>query len=1051
MANNDVPLQKQVFSLDLSKGIDESRRAELLTGTHAVQTLDNMVMYDVGGWVKRPGTTRMSSLTSYPNPLALIRSREGILAITNGFVASAFNTAIVHYSENLPNSVGFKSVGSDLRFPGFTSVANSVGSSTSTAGVYPIAAASSSKYDAAVYYNGLSNGGTSSGIVFSMYERDSGLEMVKIDVTTELATASATCKMVFVADRYLHVYCMTSGGRVDYAQVDTNAVFTSFTFTQILASGTPGNLVDCVAAADRSFLAVTQGTTGRIFSVTTALAVGDSGSIAHILYSIDYDQVSTVWAIFKDTATGRYRVQSKTWNNLSAAAGTDFVDATFSPPATRTVGIAFNSSTSELWIQDGTTATVGSLSVPSIRILKKASGGTSLSQNSIVYGWCMMGQPSYQYNGYVCAQWAKWDPVANICTNVVVNITRAQAVTWASAKFVYNVPVMSVLEPYNSVAVSAHVACELMVRSQANYSGAAAFSCFVGVKATARSGYIASHRITLGVPSRFLGATLGPNTYLTGGVLSSYDGNRCCEQGFLDKPILSAQDSGGAGNVTGAVSYVAVYKHIDNNGNTSYSQSYGPVSVTVTSKTVTVKVVGYAVGNKESGADSDQQVVIEVYRTIAGGTQFLLCATNSVSPTSPTQAMTAGSVGEFAVTDNLSDASLGAQPIMYRQQLQANGPLDRFFAPQGAALVQHKDRLFTTDAYGLRVYYSSFFVDGETAWFNPQFSFQVHGGSGRITGLASMDGRLVVFKNDAIFVVDGDGPPENGGTGTEFSPPQRIAAEIGCQDARSIVITSKGIMFRSNRGIELLTRSLQLAPLFGRNVNKTTTAYPVCHGSCIDSNGFVYFLLSAAESASTPGVSGGTVVVVYSTTDDAWSRATFSIAANSSVNGIATTNVLGTERVCLVTSPGQPVYLDTTTGLDADAGSGTYVASKFESGWLRVATPQGRQRIHDFIVLMKKASGNHKLTVSLAYDYIESYTQTVTWEPGVLNLLSVQELLVNPNKPSTVAIKIKIEDASPTDTGTYPVGAARGFELVDVSFEASAKTALNKLAASSKG
>ncbi len=78
------------------------------------------------------------------------------------------------------------------------------------------------------------------------------------------------------------------------------------------------------------------------------------------------------------------------------------------------------------------------------------------------------------------------------------------------------------------------------------------------------------------------------------------------------------------------------------------------------------------------------------------------------------------------------------------------------------------------------------------------------------------------------------------------------------------------------------------------------------------------------------------------------------------------------------------------------------------------------------------------MRVSLAYDYVDSYTQVTTWEPSVLNTLAIEEICVKPSQPITLAIRVKIEELVPSDIVTYPVGTGRGADLLGVTAELAA-------------
>jgi hypothetical protein len=505
---------------------------------------------------------------------------------------------------------------------------------------------------------------------------------------------------------------------------------------------------------------------------------------------------------------------------------------------------------------------------------------------------------------------------------------------------------------------------------------------------------------------------------------------------------MSVVAGAGAGTLSGAYKYLAVYRFTDANGNGHTSRVYGPVSVTNAGGNDTNSVTVFPIGVTNMDTGNGSVPFVEVYRTLAGGTQYYLCATSQVgigfSSTSSVQQITAsGTTALAGITDVMSDATLASQAAMYRQPGTPNAAVDRYAAPATKCVIQHKDRVFCVDAVAPRVYYSSFFVDGECAWFNPVFSFFVHSGQGPITALASMGGRLLVFKRDAIFVVDGDGPGEAGPTGSEFSPPQELSARYGCIDHRSVVSTPDGVLFRSSRGIELLTSSLQLKWV-GDVVATTVNDNPITTGACMDAFGRAHFTLAVSETANgSYNVAG--VELVYDMTNGAWSL-------HKSTGAYSTYGKCRQSCASVVDDGVEKlVYGDSYIGVameNYDSGldySSAYVPFVIETGWIRAAQ-QVRQRLSEVLFLAKKVTAcNHALKISVAYDFVDSYTQVQVWEPNEINSLTIEELCLPITTPESLAIRLKIEDQTPANTVTYPVGTGRGCDVLGISCEIAPK------------
>jgi hypothetical protein len=532
---------------------------------------------------------------------------------------------------------------------------------------------------------------------------------------------------------------------------------------------------------------------------------------------------------------------------------------------------------------------------------------------------------------------------------------------------------------------------------------------------------------------------------LSGGLVAYQDSQFCWELGFLDKPTVIASQGAAGGPAAGSRSYVAVFEYIGADGNVHYSQTSGVCNWTNTGgNQITLNVIPPTV----TGRDTRSMVRCVIYRTVANGTAFYLLTvlTNPVS--------SAGVITYTAFNDTIADADLAARPIMYRQPGTAGAALDRHAPLSSQAICQHKDRVFT--ALGSNVYYSSFKVDGEAPWFNPAFSFYVPGGTGQITGLASMDGNLFIFKRDGIWAVDGDGPPENGGTGAEFTTPRRLRTEFGCTDQRTVVVTPAGIMYRSQRGIELLQPNGNVAWI-GESIKNTVDAYPYVGGACVDrTGGRVMFPFADAEG-HYPGTlkydglgTQNGITAVYDLSAGCWTTAIY--YGQPGESGAYVQDYVygsrGGQRGLISLGAAGFTFHDPDSCLDN--GGATYVPFTLETGWIKADSMQDRIRVTDLLILAKKVT-NHNLTVSVAYDYSDTYSYSKTWTPADINGLSLEQLELQAPKQLVQAMRFKITDSEPADTATYPITTGKGPEILGLTVKYGLKGGGAKLASGSKG
>jgi hypothetical protein len=161
-----------------------------------------------------------------------------------------------------------------------------------------------------------------------------------------------------------------------------------------------------------------------------------------------------------------------------------------------------------------------------------------------------------------------------------------------------------------------------------------------------------------------------------------------------------------------------------------------------------------------------------------------------------------------------------AEPMLYT----TGGVLDNVSPPSAKVLCVHQNRLIMGGADDPTVIWmSKELTPTEAPGFNEALTLTISD-AGAVTGLASLNGNLVVFKRSAIFVVPGV-LPDSTGAAPSMGEPIKLPAGVGCIDHRSVLETPMGVFFQSERGLEILTPSLQVQ-LIGDKIVDTLTAYP---------------------------------------------------------------------------------------------------------------------------------------------------------------------------------------------------------------------------------
>lgn len=1013
-----TPLQKQIFDIELGGGVNERDRPETAPPNKTLSRVENLFQDQGGSYVKRYGTPLLGGVstddtgTALTSPTKLLRLKGGLGMIGNSGKYYQYMEANSRFTKK-------------DEVPDWNIVLADQVVSSGPQGVPKIhGVASSTKYHAVLYE--ASPGVTVDvGWRVALYDRNAQAVVLSIDVGTALNLAITVGKVVFVTDRYIHVY--GSSATTTKVVVYDTTLNPITTVAAALSHGT-GTIVDYDVTTDRSFVLTNNaGTTTLRGTDNAGAAVTSSNTTTSPALALSASGTN-LWYI---TATQK---GSRSTTNLTSVTNAEAVHGFTSP-------LYFVANGSTLTIVGQSALTFGASTLNTV----SAAGGIK------IYGWAIASAPfldSASGNTYIHLTKVSGLTVVG---HAVARIQQAGALVTG----------INIIDTngFNSLKTAASLEPHLGVANSdvLKYFPVGVEYCpAVPIQTVARGYAYCVFSMKPFFHANVVTQVFGGQNYISGGCHCVLGSNKVQESGYVDMPVLNTVQSATAGP-TGSFKHIAVYRFVDESGAVTWSRTSVLASTTTTAKGIDVTISPPCVTNRDViivGANPQPFLQsVELYRTKTGATTYYLCGSSQIgTPVTGllTQKISLSAAGLFTVTDVLTDANLALQPTLFRQPGTANAAVDRYPPPCGNILCQHKDRLFTTDPYGVRVYYSSFFVDGETAWYNPVFSFFVHGGSGPITGMVSMDGRLFVFKRDGVFVIDGDGPAEGGVAGNEFSPPQRLATEYGCIDQRSLVVTTDGIVYRSARGIEILTRSLQVKWL-GERVQNTVNANAKVTGAVLDSYGRVHIGLAVSDTGTATQAATLGCELVFDAPADCWTVSYHTDnggTANRCFQDMCQADLYGIgETVCYADPTGAVCYTDATSGLDRGS---RYVGWTLETVWIKTGQ-QARARFSKALLLAKKKAGaNHKITISVAYNYVDSYTQVGTFEPGVINAAAIEELQQNIAKPEAVSIRLLIQEGIPTDTGTYPVGTGRGCDILGVSVEIAAKHGAPTLASGQK-
>lgn len=443
-------------------------------------------------------------------------------------------------------------------------------------------------------------------------------------------------------------------------------------------------------------------------------------------------------------------------------------------------------------------------------------------------------------------------------------------------------------------------------------------------------------------------AQFGRGLYLAAACPQHYAGRKWTEQGFHMGPELISSVVGSGGSIgNGTFEYVVWYEWTDDFGEIHRGPTSVGVSVVTggTGKTVTLTLPTLRVTRKDN-------VRICVARSIAGDTSTFY-RVSSLDPT--TAGANNGYIANDATVDSVTfvDAMSDASIVLEEQLYTVGGILSNDPSPLGSQVAVGKNRLFFTDAQaGSVVRFSKRIATGFGAECAPEFKHDIDPLGGDITALATMDDVVFVFKASCIFAFNGDGPYENGGNTSGglvagFSSSQLITSDVGCTDPSSIVLTPMGIMFKSAKGIRLITRAREIVP-----VGDPVEAYndqTVRRATVMPDRTAVLFLTDSGSS------------LYFDYQFGQWSTFTNHEGYDACV--------VGNSYYYLRTND---IVYQETVGEHSDAGR--RIPLRFETAWLHLHEHlQGFQRFWK-LLLLGTWQTPHQLAVSHRMNYDEAWT-----------------------------------------------------------------------------
>lgn len=478
------------------------------------------------------------------------------------------------------------------------------------------------------------------------------------------------------------------------------------------------------------------------------------------------------------------------------------------------------------------------------------------------------------------------------------------------------------------------------------------------------------------------------SVFFSGGVVSQYDGVGVAELGFAWAPYVELADDATSGTLTTGQTYgyQVTYEWVDGAGNRHVSAPSVMKSLAPSGTSIELTIRTLSLTMKNS-------VEIHVYRT--NGNQTI-----PLRITEGDAGLVLNSPTVQAVT--FLDTGGGGLDILYT----VGGVVPNAIPITSKHLLAHKGRLWC--ASDSEVYFSKYDVQAEAPTLTDDFRVVLS--EGKIQALAALDDSTLVFQSDRIYGVYGDGPNDRGEG--QFSDPQKLPADIGTTNPRSVLSYSAGVIFEGPRGPHVIPRGLGAPVWIGGRVRdyfnvKGTNRVIGAH------------LVPEQNHVRLTLASGEILCLDYRASDmGEWTHY---------VTSVDSPEVAGVWGATHLVSSGYDTGMVRET-LTTYADDGAFVQSVLETGEIRLVGLQGYQRIWRMLLLGENV-GTCGITAEVAYDGTDAYTDTADVWTTYGSAGDQNEFAWHLRRQKVESVRFRFSDAVSGESGATPGLAYNGISL----------------------
>ena len=518
---------------------------------------------------------------------------------------------------------------------------------------------------------------------------------------------------------------------------------------------------------------------------------------------------------------------------------------------------------------------------------------------------------------------------------------------------------------------------------------------------------------------------LGSTLHLSGAVPFVCDGDGCYESSFFSYPEFPvAQAVGTAGGETRQWAIVVAYT--DAAGNTER----GAPTFTNTLTTANLNGgVGASANILIPPVCSWRQLVnpgsvyAEIYRTTwIGGVQstsFYLVDRTPLNQNVLT-------VYSDTTADSGAGYILADATLLYT----TGGVLDGVNPPSFSCQVIHKNRVWGVDETGENIWFTKAFTPGLAPTFHEALTISFSD-RGAITGLWSMDDKLIVGKASGLWIIYGDGPADTG-QGNDLTIPQPVACDSGPVDWRSGVVFPGGFLYRSATGFMLCDRSLNVSWI-GKDVVDSLASFPtVLSATVVPRSTQVRFVCTNAFNVSA--------VLVFDYLVNKWITHTYPFQSAGVASATMSSLVSGNPPAYATVTFDGNLWLEqqptsSTAYFDYDvSGVAHFNPTTVTTAWTKLQGVQGYQRARQVQAIWEE-SDDCGFTMGFAVNYLSTIVQTASWPSVVVDQLPGGAINVVQQHVAGAYMKQMALQVTVSDTAGTNMSNGKGARYVGLSLE----------------